>query len=216
MAEHGRRGHNCRLTHFTEMHAFYTLLSHPAASQSPFSISCTRNSFHWVFSTFLKSPNHTLFAITNCFIKNVDAAVNLAMTRLHRLPVPRWLISAERSCPWAGLTFTLSFLVSLPHLLRDQSPLFCYLVSQHPWSFHLKRLLPFHLQTGPSSFLSSLHHDASPLSFVTKFPENVFQILIYSLSKPLHYPFIATILLKGLSKLPNSNFSQSWFSLILL
>lgn len=45
----------------------------------------------------------------------------------------------------------------------------------------------------------------------------MFQILIYLLFNPLHHPFIASSLfIKGFFQFFNSNFSQSWFSLILL
>lgn len=125
---------------------------HPALLISffPFSISCARNTFHRVLSAFLKPPNHTLFASSNCCVENVEAAVHLSVTRLQRFPVAQWPTSTGRSLPSAESPFTPSFLVSLPHLLRDRGPSFCYSVSQPPQSSHLKRLLPFHLRIGLS------------------------------------------------------------------
>lgn len=126
----------CMLTKFVKIYAFHVLVSHLVARQSPFSISCTWDSFYGVFSTFLKPPVLTSFPIlfSTCpnqhFIKNVEATLNLSMIFLQHLPVSYWFISMEISFPVVG--FNLLNLYSWCHFHTSFATKLHYLISQNP------------------------------------------------------------------------------------
>lgn len=215
MAEHRRRGHNRRLTDLMKMHAFYTLWSHLAASNPPFPFLVPE-----ILS--IESSPLSLSPRTTPYLP----APTVASRTLKRRYIFRDPPATFPRCPVANLDG------AFPSFSRVTLYTFISGLTSTPPSWPRSIILLLGLSTSsiiPSQEATSLPPtDRSLLIFLFSLPGYFSPFFhhqvswkcasdssLLSLPKPLHYPSTATISLKGLSKLPSSNFSQSWFSLIL-